>query len=66
MATFLHGVPDFVYRNAKWFFYLSNQLEMDRIRAETQAHAVRAARSTMDANRARQGMQNKLRLPVFA
>jgi hypothetical protein len=62
MATHLHHLPDFIYQHSGWFFFMSNELEMDRIRAATQARAIEAARQQMVASQARQGMRRRARL----
>jgi len=42
MSRFLNGVPDFIYKNSRFFLYLSNELEMDRIKMETRQRAADA------------------------
>jgi hypothetical protein len=42
MSRFLNGVPDFIYRNSRFFLYMSNELELDRIRMETRQRAAEA------------------------
>lgn len=62
MATHLHHLPDFIYKHSGWFFFMSNELEMDRIRAETQAKAIEAARNQVAATMAQRTMRRRARL----
>jgi hypothetical protein len=38
----MQNVPEFIYRSSSWFLYLSNALEMDRIKSETAQRAAGA------------------------
>jgi hypothetical protein len=60
----LQNVPELIYKNSGWFFFLSNELEMDRIRAETAAAARRAMVGSQQMQRMQGVMANKLRLPT--
>jgi len=62
LSTHLPNLPDFIYENAAWFFYISNELEMDRIKAETAARAAITARANAANDSARNSMRRRMTL----
>lgn len=64
MSTYLQNVPEMVYKNSGWFFFISNELEMDRIKAETAAAVNRATQASMRMAKTRETMSQRFRLPT--
>jgi len=58
MAVHFHHLPPIIYNNAAWFFYMSNALEMDRVKADT------AKRAQVSENASRNKRKAVLRLPA--
>jgi hypothetical protein len=55
----LKDLPDFIYDNAQYFMFISNELEMDRVKQANQAKLERETASRMQQARMQASMASR-------